>query len=137
MYMAFLMRDPSADVTDALKVFVDTLGDDGDPDVTDRFYQVTRDGISTLRAGRGTNNDGDEWEAYTSTAWQSAVGALGPEMWVVEISVELSTEFPSLADPFGVMVQVLFSNEGLANYPSDGVTNSAGTWVRMNNTVCQ
>jgi hypothetical protein len=54
----------------------------------------------------------------------------------VEVGVQLESDLPSLADPFGVMVQVLFSNEGLANYPSDGVTTDAGTWMRMNNEGC-
>jgi hypothetical protein len=139
LYLAFVIGDPTADLlTDSLKVYFDATDNAGDPDSTDRFFQITRDGTLLVRAGLGTNIDGLDWDSnYTSNNWTAEVGEPGGNSWVVEMVIEASAEVPIMLDgnPFGMMAQVLYT--GLQqNWPETAVTNNAGSWQEVTNTTC-
>ncbi|MEI2709426.1 MAG: hypothetical protein V9E96_10480 [Chitinophagaceae bacterium] len=120
LYMAFLINDAAAEPTDSVRLYIDTTNNGGDGDTADRFFQVARDGTRLLWAGIGSNADGQEWNSnYTSSNWTAAVGEPGNGQWVVEMQIDAVAELGALADPFGLMAQVLYTGD-LASYPADG-----------------
>jgi hypothetical protein len=135
--MAFRVADDSPDGTDSLKIFFDTTGNGGDPDTTDRFIQITRNGTLTMRAGVGGNGDGEDWDDYVSEEWQVASDEASPSGWVVEAAVDVPGDLAALSDPFGLMVQVLLTGEGLSNLPESGLTNNASSWQPVENENCE
>lgn len=137
LYLAAIIHDDSDDNTDSLRVYFDTTGNGGDPDTTDRFFQVARDETLTIRAGLGDNQDGEDWDTdYTSSNWAATVSTVGGT-WLVLMSVDVAGEMPALSPTqFGLMMQALFTNEALVSWPDDGETNNADTWQAVTNIAC-
>ncbi len=135
-YFVFIIHDLSVEPTDSVKLMIDSSWNGGDPDVTDRFVQITRNGTVTLRAGDGDNADGSGWVEYSSGSWAAQVGEMEGVGWVAELGVETVADMPGLANPFGGLIQLLFSNEDLATYPASGKTDDAGSWQDINSPAC-
>lgn len=137
LYLAAIIHDDSDDSTDSLRAYFDTTGNGGDPDLTDRFFQVARDETLTIRAGLGDNADGEDWDTdYTSGNWEATVSTMGGT-WLVLMSVDVAGEMPALSPTqFGLMVQALFTNEALVSWPAAGQTNDANTWQAVTNIAC-
>lgn len=140
LYVAFVIGDPTSDLTtDSLRFYIDANDNAGDPDFPDRFFQITRDGTQTVRAGLGTNSDGNDWDAsYESQNWEAAVGEPGANRWVVEMQIDAASELPDVqaGNPFSSMVLVLYTGSQ-AIWPEGGETNDAGTWQPFANALCQ
>jgi len=137
LYMAWLINDTTVDPSDSLRLYFDTTRNLGDPDTADRFFQVVRDGTLTVQAGIGSNSDGQGWNAgYTSNNWTAVLGEPGNNQWVVEMSIDVAAEMPALANPYGQMIQVLYTGK-LATWPSGGISNNASTWQGVNWPICQ
>ncbi len=138
LFLAFVIADGSQDAADSVRLYVDTTANGGDPDTTDRFFQVARDGTTTIRAGVGSNSDGQEWDSdYTSGNWNAAVSAGAGSAWVVEMRIDIAAEMPALAETgFGTLLQVLFTNEGLASLPPSGSSGDAGGWQPIRHSTC-
>ncbi|MEZ4592746.1 MAG: protein kinase [Chloroflexota bacterium] len=134
LYLAFLINDPTNNNTDAMRLYFDTTGNRGDPDTADRFFFVVRDGTAQVQAGIGSNSDGNVWDTnYTSGNWTAEIGAQ-PGQWVVEMQIA-SAEMAALANPFGMMMQVLYTGD-LAVWPEGGGSNSPSTWQFVDNVSC-
>lgn len=135
LYLAFLINDPTEDLGDSLRVYFDTTGNGGDPDTADRFFQFVRDGTVLIQAGQGSNSDGQAWNSrYSSSEWIAALNDLGNQ-WVIELRINAAAEMSALADPFGMMIQVLYTGE-LATWPEDGFSNNPDTYQGVDNVVC-
>ena len=129
------MNDPVDESTDQLRVFFDTLGNQGDPDAADRMLRVNRDGTWEVWSGIGSNSDFQLWDStYSSSNWTVEVSDSGSQ-WVVEMEIDGAAEIPGLANPFGMMSQVGFSS-ALATWPIDADGNNADTWQLVNNPDC-
>ena len=136
LYMAFLINDDTNDSTDSLRLYFDGTNNGGDPDTEDRFFQIARNNIQAVWAGIGSNSDGNNWNsAYTSGNWTAVIGEPGGNQWVVEMEVDVSAEMSSLANPFGLMTQVLYTGE-LASWPEGAASSNADTWQDVNNVSC-
>ncbi|HEX6387731.1 MAG TPA: FHA domain-containing protein, partial [Anaerolineae bacterium] len=136
LYLVFLINDSTTDSGDLLRVFFDTTGNREDPDATDRFFQVERDGTAVVQAGIGSNTDGRNWNpSYSSDNWTAEVGEPVGDQWVVEMEIDVAAEMGALANPFGLMAQVLYPAE-LATWPEGANPNDASTWQATNNAVC-
>jgi hypothetical protein len=137
LFLGYLINDAANESTDSVRLYFDTTNNGGDPDTADRFFQITRDGSRLVWAGIGNNTDGQEWDSnYTSSNWNAAVGEPGNNQWVVEMEINAIAEMGALADPFGLMTQVLFTGD-LASYPSAALSNQADTWQDIDNILCQ
>ena len=135
LYLAFLINDPTTDATDAMRLYFDTTGNRGDPDTADRFFFVVRDGTAQVQAGIGSNSDGNIWDTnYSSSNWTAELGGQ-PGQWVVEMEINASAEMAALANPFGMMMQVLYTGD-LAVWPEGGGSNSPSTWQFVDNVSC-
>lgn len=135
LYFAFLINDPTEDLTDALRLYFDTTGNLGDPDTADRFFFIVRDGTQQVQAGIGSNSDGSIWDTnYSSSNWTAEMGGQTGQ-WVVEIQVDASAEMAALANPFGMMMQVLYTGD-LAVWPEGGASNSPSSWQPVDNVSC-
>jgi hypothetical protein len=135
LYLAYLMNDPVNEPTDQLRVNIDTLGNQGDPDAADRRLQVSRDGSWEVWSGIGSSSDFQLWDiAYPSTNWNVVTGEFGSQ-WVAEIQINAAIDMPGLADPFGMMSQVQFTS-ALATWPNGADGNNASTWQLVNNPSC-
>ncbi|MFO7661730.1 MAG: hypothetical protein R6X18_03965, partial [Chloroflexota bacterium] len=136
LYFAYIINDPVVESTDSVRLYIDTTNNGGDPDSSDRFFQITRDGFRLLWAGIGNNSDGQEWNSnYTSTNWTAAVSELGNGQWAVEMQVDAIAELGALTNPFGLMSQVVFTGD-LATYPIGALSNQANTWQDVANVLC-
>jgi serine/threonine protein kinase len=136
LYLAFLINDPTAEPSDSLRLYFDTTNNGGDPDTSDRAFQIGRDGSAEIAAGIGSNSDGQNWNPnYTSNNWQAAIGEATGQQWVVEMEINAAVEMGALTDPFGLMVQVLYTGE-LATWPEGASSINADTWQDVRNAVC-
>ncbi|MBP6470118.1 MAG: protein kinase [Chloroflexi bacterium] len=136
MYLAWLINDVTNDPSDSLRLYFDTTRNLGDPDTADRFFQVVRDGSLSVQAGIGSNSDGQGWNAgYSSSNWTAVLGEPGSNQWVIEMSIDIAAEMPALANPYGQMVQVLYTGK-LATWPTGGISNNANTWQGVNWLPC-
>ena len=136
LYFGYLINDAANEPTDSVRLYLDTTNNGGDPDSSDRFFQVARDGSRLLWAGTGSNADGQEWNSnYTSSNWSAAVGEPGTGQWVVEMQVDALTELGALGNPFGLLTQVLYTGD-LASYPSTATSGQANTWQDVANVLC-
>jgi eukaryotic-like serine/threonine-protein kinase len=136
-YLAFLINDPTQDMTDSLRLYFDTTNNGGDPDTSDRAFQIGRDGSQEISAGIGSNSDGLNWNPnYTSDNWQAAIGETAGQQWVVEMEINVAAEMGALTDPFGMMVQVLYTGE-LATWPEGAASTNASTWQDVRNVACE
>ncbi|GJM41219.1 MAG: hypothetical protein DHS20C20_15010 [Ardenticatenaceae bacterium] len=136
LYLAFLITDPTVDQSDAMRLYFDTTGNRGDPDTADRFFFVVRDGTAQVQAGIGSNSDGNAWDTnYSSSNWTAEIGEQTGQ-WVIEMQIDASAEMASLANPFGMMIQVLFIGD-LAVWPEGGGSNNADSWQFVDNVSCE
>lgn len=135
LYMAWLLNDTTNNPSDSLRLYFDTTRNLGDPDTSDRFFQIVRDGTQSVQAGIGNNADGLMWNpAYSSANWTAVIGEPGTNQWVVEMQIDIGLEMPALANPYGMMAQVLSGD--LATWPPGGVSTSANTWQGVNWMPC-
>lgn len=136
IYLAYVISDPVAESTDSIALYFDTTNNGGDPDTSDRFIQMTRDGFRLLWAGIGTNTDALEWDSnYTSSNWAAAVSELGNGQWGAEIQIDAMAELGALTNPFGLLTQVNYTGD-LATFPLGGLPNQANTWQKFGNVLC-
>jgi hypothetical protein len=136
LYLAFLINDESNNASDSLRLYFDTTNNGGDPDTADRFFQIARDGTMAVWAGIGSNTDTRTWNSeYSSGNWEASIGEPGSNQWVVEMEIDILAEMSALADPFGLMVQVLYTGD-LATWPEGGLSNVADTWQDVDNADC-
>jgi serine/threonine protein kinase len=136
LYLAYVISDSVVESTDSVALYFDTTKNGGDPDTSDRFVQVTRDGFRLLWAGIGSNNDAQEWNSnYTSSNWTAAVNELSNGQWGVEIQIDAMAELGALGNPFGLLTQVNYTGD-LATYPLGGLPNEANTWQSFGNVLC-
>jgi serine/threonine protein kinase len=135
-YLAILINDDSNNASDSLRFYVDATNNGGDPDGDDRFFQIGRDGSMDVWSGVGSNADNMNWDAlYDSSDWTAAIGEPGGDQWIVEMEIDVSLEMAGLVDPFGVMVQVLYTGD-LASWPGSGVTSDPTTWQDVEDALC-
>ncbi|NHZ72175.1 MAG: protein kinase, partial [Aquificales bacterium] len=135
LYMAWLLNDTTNNPSDSLRLYFDTTHNLGDPDTADRFFQVVRDGTLSVQAGIGNNADGLLWNpGYSSANWTAVIGEPGTNQWVVEMQIDVGSEMPALANPYGMMVQALSGD--LAIWPPEGVSTDANTWQGVNWPNC-
>ena len=135
LYFAFLINDPTTDATDSLRLYFDTTGNQGDPDTADRFFFVVRDGTKQVQAGIGSNSDGNIWDTnYSSGNWTAEMGDQ-PGQWVIEMQIDAGAEMAALGNPFGMMIQVLYTGN-LATWPEGGGSNSPSSWQFVDNVSC-
>ncbi|MFO7681422.1 MAG: protein kinase [Chloroflexota bacterium] len=135
LYMAWLLNDTTNNPSDSLRVYFDTTRNLGDPDTSDRFFQVVRDGTESVQAGIGNNADGLMWNpGYSSANWSAVIGEPGTNQWVVEMQIDIGLEMPALANPYGMMAQALSGD--LATWPPGAMTTNASTWQGVNWPAC-
>jgi hypothetical protein len=120
-----------------VQVYVDTNHNLGDPDVADRLFEVRRDGTLALYQGLGNNADGLAWETepLVSDIWTAAVGSPSTNQWVVEMEVDTVIEGIALADPYGMMLEVLYGDEAVV-WPEGAIPINAATWANVDNPLC-
>lgn len=137
-YLAFEIGDTTLNqATDSLRLYFDVTKNAGDPDSTDRFFQITRDNTLTLQSGTASNADGLDWDpTYVSNKWEAVVGETGGNSWVIEMRID-AAEMPVLADgnAFGMMSTVLY-NVIIYNWPEGSISDNAGTWQQIDNQIC-
>jgi serine/threonine protein kinase len=134
LYFAMLVNDPAVDPSDEVRLGFDVTKNGGDPDSSDRFLIVRRDGTSEIWAGIGSNNDGLLWDSsYSSGNWTAVVGESAGQ-WVAEIEIA-AAEMPALANPFGMMAQGQ-STSDVATWPGIAYGNDPSTWQGVSNPTC-
>ena len=80
-----LFNDPAVDSSDEMRLGFDVTLNGGDPDSSDCFFILRRDGTAEVGAGIGSNVDGLSWDSsYSSGSWTAVVGG-GSAQWVVEL----------------------------------------------------
>ena len=130
-YAAASIQAGSTGPGDAIRVFFDVNNSKGAPDVTDRWFEVRRDGSTALRRGTGISG----WDLpIISPDWSAAVSAPGTDPWFMEMQVN-AVEMATIQNPFGFMIEVLFSNE-TTRYLTTSDPNNLGTWVNVTNVDC-
>lgn len=136
LYMAWLINDPTNNPSDSLRLYFDTTGNGGDPDTSDRFFQIVRDGTLSVQAGIGSNSDGLDWNpGYSSSNWTAVIGEPGTAQWIVEVEIDIGAEMPALTNPYRMMAQVLFTGQ-MAIWPPAAISNNANTWQGVNWPSC-
>ncbi len=136
LYLAFLVNDDTPDATDSVRLYIDTTNNGGDPDTSDRFFQVARDGTTAVLAGIGNASDGQAWNnGYTSNNWEAAITS-GSGQWVIEMQIDATAELGALADPFGLMVQVLYTGD-FTTWPDGASSNALDTFQDVGNITCK
>lgn len=137
VYLAILMNDTTNDLNDAVQIYIDTLGNGGDPDAADRSFMVQRNGTVAVQAGIGSNSDGALWNsAYTSTNWTAVASDLPGVQWVAEVEINQVLELPALANTFGLMFQVAYPVE-TAVWPDEATSANVTSWQAIDTTSCQ
>jgi hypothetical protein len=135
LYMAWLLNDTTNNPSDSLKLYFDTTRNLGDPDTSDRFFQIVRDETLAVQAGIGNNSDGLTWNPnYSSANWTAVIGEPGTNQWVVEMQIDVGLEMPALANPYGMMAQVVSGD--LATWPPNSDSAIANTWQGVNWPTC-
>ncbi len=139
LYLAYVINNNGpTSTTDSLRVYIDTLSNGGDPDSADRFFQVVKDGTQTIRAGIGTNADGQFWSEYASNNWTAATGDINQNQWVVELQVNVAGELGALVNPYGLLAQVVYTNQPgeLLSWPQDASATVTDNWYQIGN-ICR
>lgn len=139
LYMAYVINNNGpASTTDSLRVYIDTLSNGGDPDSADRFFQVVKDGTAEIRAGIGTNSDGLFWGEYASNNWTTAVGDINQNQWVVELQINIAGELGALANPYGLLTQVVYTNQPgeLLSWPQGATATQTSNWYQIGD-ICR
>ena len=135
LYTAWLLNDITNNPSDSLRLYFDTTRNLGDPDTADRFFQIVRDGNLSVQAGIGNNADGLTWNpGYSSANWTAVIGEPGTNQWVIEMQIDVASEMPALANPYGMMAQALSGD--LATWPPGGQSVNANTWQGVNWPAC-
>jgi eukaryotic-like serine/threonine-protein kinase len=137
LFLAFLISDPGLGPDSAVHLYFDTTNQGGIPDTTDRAFSLFRDGTQLVRAGLGVPANNQVWDpGYTSDNWEAAVGEPGGPRWVAEIAINQAAEMPLLASPFGMMIEIHFSDRTLLVWPEDSLPADANTWQDVENPNC-
>ncbi|MCA9981444.1 MAG: hypothetical protein KDD89_11435, partial [Anaerolineales bacterium] len=139
LYAAYVINnDGPTSVTDSLRVYIDTLSNGGDPDSADRFFQVVKDGTQDIRAGIGTNTDGLFWGDYASNNWTAATGDINQNQWVVEMQINIAAELGSLANPYGLLSQVVYTSQPgeLLSWPQAATATVTDNWYQIGD-ICR
>lgn len=135
LYLAFLINDNTPDSTDSVRVLFDTTNNGGDPDTADRYFQVGRDGTAEISAGIGSNTDTQTWNAaYTSNNWTAVISSSAAQ-WTVEMRIDANAEMGALTNPFGLMIQVLYTGD-ITTWPAGASSTALNTWQKFDNVVC-
>ncbi|MBE2201178.1 MAG: hypothetical protein IAE79_21370, partial [Anaerolinea sp.] len=135
LYLAFLINDNTPDSTDSVRVLFDTTNNGGDPDTADRYFQVGRDGTAEISAGIGSNTDTQTWNAaYTSNNWVAVISSSAAQ-WTVEMRIDANAEMGALTNPFGLMIQVLYTGD-ITTWPAGAGSTALNTWQKFDNVVC-
>ncbi len=125
LYFAFEVADDTNEGTDSVRLYLDLNANGGDPDSADRQLLVGRDGVQQFSLGSGTNSDGNTWTlGSVPDDWEISAVADDGVIWSVEIGVPTS----DTSAAFGMMGETLFTNTGLAAYPSGAVGSTLSTW---------
>lgn len=136
IYIAYLINDAAFESSDAARLYIDTTNNGGDPDTSDRFFQVNRNGDRLIWSGIGSNVDGQGWNsAYTSPNWARAVSETGSGQWVVEIEIDAAAELSGLTNPFGLMAEVYYTGD-TATFPAAASSIQTNTWEDIGNPSC-
>ena len=134
-YLAFLVNDNTPDNSDSVRVFFDTTNNGGDPDSADRYFQIGRDSTTAISAGIGSNTDTQTWDSsYSSENWAALIGNAGQPQWVIEMQVDAG-ELGALTDPFGLMLQVLYTGD-ITTWPAGATSSLLDNWQDVNNVTC-
>jgi pSer/pThr/pTyr-binding forkhead associated (FHA) protein len=137
LYLAFLIGEPGLGADNAVHIYFDTTNQGGIPDTTDRAFSVFRNGTQLVRAGLGAPLNNQVWDAdYASDNWDAAVGEPGGGRWVVEISINQAAEMPLLANPFGMMIEIQYSDGMVLVWPEEALASDAHTWQDVDNPTC-
>lgn len=139
LYAAYVINnDGPTSITDSLRLYIDTLNNGGDPDSADRFFQVVKDGTQDIRAGIGTNSDGQFWDDYASNSWTAATGDINQNQWVVEMQIDIAAELGALANPYGLLTQVVYTSQPgeLMSWPQDATSTVADNWYKIGD-ICR
>ncbi|MCA9959591.1 MAG: protein kinase [Anaerolineales bacterium] len=135
LYVAFLVNDNTPDNTDSVRILFDTTNNEGDPDTADRYFQIGRDNTTAISAGIGSNTDTQTWDSgYNSDNWVSAISSSNAQ-WTIEMRIDANLEMGALANPFGLMVQVLYTGD-ITTWPAGAGSTALGTWQNIDNAVC-
>ena len=139
LYLAYEINDPSVDQKiDSLRVYFDASNNAGDPDSSDRFFQIVRDNTLMARTGINTNIDGLYWKTeYESQEWNAVVAESGVDSWSIELEIDATNELPTLlaGNPFALMTLVQYSGS-LGIWPEAAKSDDAGTWQVVENNMC-
>lgn len=138
LYLAATVTTPGFNAADSVRFYLDVDNSGGDPNFSDRFFQIGRDGSRSVQAGAGTNSDGLLWDnVYTGADWEAAVSdaAWG---WTVEMRIGVQAETPALTASPRLAVQVLFADAGLDPFwPAGAIAALSDNWrVLDNSAVC-
>jgi eukaryotic-like serine/threonine-protein kinase len=137
LFLAFLIADPNAHPESAVHVYFDTTNQGGVPDTTDRAFSVFRNGTQRVQAGLAVPANNLYWDpTYTSDNWETAVGEPGAARWAAEIAINQAAEMPLMANPFGMMIEIQFSDGTLLIWPEDALSTNANTWQDVDNPTC-
>jgi hypothetical protein len=137
-YLAITVINAAPNPSDSLRVYFDVDNSGGDPNFTDRFYQIGKDGSLVAQAGDGTNSDGAGWDTvYTGIDWDARLSeaAWG---WTVEMRFGIQAEMPALTTPFRLSVRALFADSGeLAIWPANTSDTQSEGWQPIDiSTTC-
>lgn len=135
LYLAFLVNDSTQDNTDSVRVLFDTTNNDGDPDSADRYFQIGRDSTMAVSAGIGSNTDTQTWNSgYDSTNWLTAISSSAAQ-WTIEMRIDANAEMSALTNPFGMMIQVLYTGD-ITTWPAGAESTILNAWQSIDNAVC-
>ncbi len=137
LYIAVDVLDPTTLPTDSLRIYFDVNNSGGDPDAEDRYLRVgLEDGAQQLWAGIGDSEDGALWDVGATAQNENLTVAVTTtdSGWVIEASIATDVEMPGLGAEFGMMVQMLFTDSALVDYPDSAESENASTWQPVTNT---
>lgn len=128
-YVAARVAGGPANATDPFEIYFD-VDNSNTLDIRDRWFEVWRDGTTTMR--RGTPGG---WSSpVPSTDWEAAVSPATDDPWVVEISIN-AVELAAMNNPFGFMSRMVFGTDTVT-YPTTGIPQEPATWVTVTNPDC-
>ena len=128
LYFAFEATDDTNQDTDSVSIYLDVNANGGDPDEPDRRISIDRDGTIGYALGSGTNSDGNTWTVATPPPGLTVETANDLAFWSAEAAVPINQLLPTLGETFGLMGQVIFTEQGIDEYPADADPVAPNTW---------
>jgi hypothetical protein len=135
LYYGFSLADSTPSTGDGLRLYLDLNGNLGDPDVQDRLIEISRNGTFLVFRGIGNNNDGAAWEPFSSDQILVGIGEVAGNGWSAEVSILQDAQVVGVADPFGMMLEVIDGGATLL-WPDDAEADDAATWTPIENPPC-